>query len=436
MFSYYLNNAFRSIRRNPALSALVVAAIAVGIGVSITMLTLYYVMGSNPIPSKSDKLFAVQLDSWNPIRPFEEDRPERAPHQVTWRDSQALLAAGAAKRQTAMFESMLVLQLPDALPFEATARVANSDFFPMFEVPFKYGGGWSRQDEENAAPVIVLTKEINDRLFGGENSVGEKISVNNVIFTISGVMDYWAPVPRFYDVINNPLQDVSEVFIPLAHTRPMQITSAGSDWGWKSEDIVTFDDWLNSESVWLQFWAELDTKAEQDRYLAHLDAYVGEQKLLGRFERPLNNHIHDVMAWMRYHEVIQSDVKVLVGLGFLFLVVCLLSSISLLLTKFSSRAGEMSLRRALGANRVQIVLQNLVEVAVLGAFGGLFGAGLTQISLLLIKAGIGEAPDALFHLDWLMITAAIGIAVTTSLIAGIYPAIRACAVTPAQQLKT
>ncbi|MEX1237998.1 MAG: hypothetical protein WD994_06995, partial [Pseudomonadales bacterium] len=130
MFAYYLTNAIRSMRRNPALTSLVVAAIAVGIAVSMTMLTVYYVMASNPIPRKSEQLFAVQLDSWNPLRPFDSDRPERPPHQMTWRDVNALLEAGYANRQAGMFEAELVItpQGENQLPFEVSARVTSSDF--------------------------------------------------------------------------------------------------------------------------------------------------------------------------------------------------------------------------------------------------------------------------------------------------------------------
>ena len=75
MFTYNLKLALKSMRRNPVMTALMVAAIAVGIGVSMTTLTVYYLMSSNPIPEKSEVLFAVTMDSWNPLRPFDEDAP-------------------------------------------------------------------------------------------------------------------------------------------------------------------------------------------------------------------------------------------------------------------------------------------------------------------------------------------------------------------------
>ena len=91
MFKYNVKLALKSMRRNPIMTALMVAAVAVGIGVSMTTLTVYYMMSSNPIPEKSDVLFAITMDSWNPLRPFDEDEPERAPHQVTFHDAERLI---------------------------------------------------------------------------------------------------------------------------------------------------------------------------------------------------------------------------------------------------------------------------------------------------------------------------------------------------------
>ena len=71
MFRYNLKLAFKSMRRNPIMTVLMVAAIAVGVGVSMTTLTVHYMMSGNPIPDKSDVLFAITLDSWNPLRPFQ-----------------------------------------------------------------------------------------------------------------------------------------------------------------------------------------------------------------------------------------------------------------------------------------------------------------------------------------------------------------------------
>jgi putative ABC transport system permease protein len=437
MFNYNVKLALKSMRRNPIMTALMVAAIAVGIGISMTTMTVYYLMNGNPIPEKSDVLFAITMDSWNPVRPFDDDRPERAPHQVTYHDAERLIALGEGKRQTAMFESSLIIEPigEDGLPFEAGARVTSNDFFAMFDVPFIYGSSWGKAADEAAEPVVVLSSQLNERLFGGENSVGKRLTMQDTQFQVAGVIDTWEPTPRFYDPINGAFREVNEMFVPFSVTRNLEFISAGSDWGWKSEEITSFEQWLNSESVWVQYFVELDSPRDRDAYVAHLDAYVGQQKLLGRFERPLNNNVYDVMEWMEYHEVVANDSKVLVGLSFLFLTVCLLSTIALLLTKFVGKKGETSLRRALGASRRIIFEQQIVEVAIIGFSGGLIGLLLAGLGLQGIQY-LYDSPDGLVTLDWAMVSAAIGIAISSSMLAGLYPAWRVCKIPPAAQLKT
>ena len=437
MFNYNLKLALKSMRRNPVMTALMVAAIAVGIGVSMTTLSVYHMMSSNPIPDKSDVLFAVTLDSWNPLRPFDEDHPERAPHQLTFHDAERLVALAGGKRQTAMFESSLIIEPrdDDELPFEAGARVTYADFFPMFDVPFLYGSGWDKAADSAAEPVVVLTKKLNERLFGGEDSVGKSLTMEGTRFRVVGVIDTWEPTPRFYDPINGGFQEVNEMFIPFSLTRVMELKSNGSDWGWKSEDIQSFDQWLNSESVWVQYFVELDSPSQRDEYLDHLNAYVDEQKQLGRFERPMNNHIYNVEEWMEYHEVVARDARVLVGLSFLFLLVCVLSTIALTLTKFVGKKAETSLRRALGASRLAIFRQQIVEVGLMGFAGGLIGLLLVTFGLQGIRYLYDSTPG-LVKLDWLMVLTAIGVAVLSSMLAGLYPAWRVCNIPPAAQLKT
>lgn len=437
MLNYNLKLALKSMRRNPIMTGLMVAAIAVGIGVSMTTLTVHYLMSGNPIPQKSDRLVAVTLDSWGPLRPFDDDNPERGPHQLTFGDAERLLAAGHGKRQAAMFESSLVIEPTEGeeTPFEVGARVTSGDFFAMFDVPFRFGSGWDRSSDTGAEPVVVLTSEFNERLFGGENSVGKQILMHDTQFQVVGVIDTWEPTPRFYDPINGGFQEINEMFIPFSLTRVLELDSAGSDWGWKSEEINTFEQWLNSESSWVQYMVELDSARDRDDYVDHLNAYVGEQKRLGRFERPMNNSIYNVMEWMEYHKVIANDAKVLVGLSFLFLSVCLLSTIALLMTKFVGKKSETSLRRALGASRNLIFRQQIVEVGVIGFSGGLIGLLLTGLGLEGIEF-LYEAPPGLVNLDWVMVSAAISISIASSMLAGLYPAWRVCQIPPAAQLKT
>ncbi len=172
--------------------------------------------------------------------------------------------------------------------------------------------------------------------------------------------------------------------------------------------------------------------------MAFLDAYAESQKELGRFPRPLNNRLSNVMEWMQIEEVVDDDVQVLLGLAVLFLVVCLLNTIGLLLAKIMRRSGDISLRRALGASRHAIFTQYIVEAGLIGLAGGVLGIGMTWLGLQGIKGLYGDFDfiSRLVTMDWVMIFAAIGLAVISALGAAVYPTWRACSIQPASQLKT
>ena len=172
MFRYYLKLGTLSIRANPVLSALMVAAIAVGIGACMTIVTVRHVMSGNPIEHKDSQLYHVQVDNWNPDDPYRD--PDGAPEQVTYLDAKALFDANRAFRQTTSFKTTRVVQPEgeDARPFQEESRATTADFFPMFDVPFQYGSGWDRSSDEAQERVVVLSKTLNEKLFGGEDSVG------------------------------------------------------------------------------------------------------------------------------------------------------------------------------------------------------------------------------------------------------------------------
>ena len=435
MFSYYLKLGWLSIRRNPFLSALMIAAIAVGIGASMTIITVNHVMSGNPIPQKSDQLFYVQLDGWDPN--IEDENDFETPDQLTYLDAMALMRADKAYRQVASNRSSLVLepQGEGERPFSVSTRNTWADFFPMFEPPFIYGSGWDDSADDNLEKLVVLSKEINERVFGGENSVGRSVRLNGMDFQVVGVMDEYLPVPRFYDVTTGAFDEPADIFIPFNIAVEYEFPRNGNTSCWKSPDGDGFEAFLNSECVWIQFWAELRNDEEKQDYMAFLNAYAEQQKELGRFPRPINNRLSDVMEWMEDQEVVEEDARVMLGLSLLFLVVCLLNTIGLLLAKFLGKSTEISLRRALGASRSNLFIQHMIESGLIGLGGGIFGLGLTWLGLRGIEMLFGEFIENLVGLDWMMVLTAIGLAIVSALLAGLYPTWRACRIAPASQLK-
>jgi len=440
MIRYYVKLGVLSIRKNPVLSALMVAAIATGISACMTILNINYIMSGNPIPHRSDVLYHVQLDSWDPNQSADDGGLTEPPDQLTYVDGTALLQAGEARRQVLSYRSSRVLQPSDRdlRPFEVSSRSTTGDFFPMFDAPFLYGRGWDKTADDTLEQVVVLGKEINERIFGGEDSLGRTVMMNGDVYRVVGVLDEWNLLPRFYDVSTQPFEEVEEVFFPFSVSIAREVGGSGNTNCWKPWDDAGWNAFLNSECVWMQMWVELHGADEKQDYMAFLDAYVESQKALGRFPRPLNNRLNDVMEWMADQEVVADDVQVLLGLAILFLIVCLLNTIGLLLAKIMRRSGDISLRRALGASRNAIFSQYIVEAGVIGFCGGLLGIGLTWLGLKGIEVLYRqyEFVENLVRMDWVMIFAAVVLAILSALGAALYPTWRACRIHPAAQLKT
>jgi putative ABC transport system permease protein len=249
------------------------------------------------------------------------------------------------------------------------------------------------------------------------------------------VLDEWAPTPKFYDLNNGAFDEIEELFVPYGVGQQYEMQSAGNTNCWRDQQINNFQDFLNSDCVWIQFWVELRGSEKAAAFQQFIDNYVREQKSLGRYERPLNNHLRHPDEWLRVNEAVQDDNRVLVGLSFMFLAVCLLNMIGLLLAKFLGAAPLVGLRRALGASKSAIFRQHLMEVGVIGFAGGLLGIALAALGLWGVR-NLYQNYDELTRLDFTMLLTAIGIAVLSGLLAGFYPTWRVCRVQPAAYLKT
>jgi putative ABC transport system permease protein len=111
------------------------------------------------------------------------------------------------------------------------------------------------------------------------------------------------------------------------------------------------------------------------------------------------------------------------------------NTIGLLLAKFSSRAPEVGVRRALGASRAEIFKQFITEAAVVGLVGGLVGLLLSCLGLWVISLQTKQMA-IVAHMDGAMLITTFVLSVGASIVAGLLPTWRACQVTPAIQLKT
>lgn len=433
MLGYYTELALRSLRRSPILTALMVLAIGLGIGASMTMLTVLHVMTADPVPGKSARLFYPQLDP----RDSEGYQPGQESLELqTWLDAINLLHARRGSAQVAMTGGRVTVRPPQGSGRAsfASARYASADFFTMFDVPFAYGHGWSAGDDEKQARVVVLARPLADKLFGAERAVGQTLHLGEEAFRVIGVIDRWNPVPHYYDLSYGAYAHSEEVFLPLETAMGLKFATQGSMYCWGGMDAMPSDKRLLNNCAWMQFWVQLDTPKAVADYRAFLVHYSHEQKTLGRFQRPPNVALHDVMGWLAVNHVVPGGVQLQALLALGFLLVCLVNTVALLLVKFLRRGSELSVRRAMGASQRSVFAQLLIEASMIGFGGGALGLLLACGGLWIVRQQPAQyAPLA--QLDASMLANTLVLALVATLLAAIFPAWRACRLPPARALK-
>jgi putative ABC transport system permease protein len=447
MLAYNMRLALNSFKRNPGLTALMIGAIGVGIAACVVTMTVYHAMSGDPIWWKSDRLYAVTLDNWEPNRPYSMAHPQLAPPQLTYRDAQHIAASGIPLRHVIMHKDLSVVTGGAARnrPEPVTTRITSADFFAAFDAPFLYGGGWAAAADSAPEPVIVLSRKENEILFGGTNSVGRTIRWNDREFRIVGVLDDWFPQPLFYDLNGDPFGVPEDTYIPFGWTEALErLPTAGMRNCWRDDLMRTFKDYLDADCNWIQMWVELPDARSRQRMQDFLDSYSAEQRKAGRFQRPRNNRLTPVKQWLVDQQVVQNDDRILVGLAFAFLVVCLINTVGLLLAKFLNGAALTGVRRALGASRRQVFTQHMVEAGLLAGAGALLGLALSAgglwglRTLYAVEAAVygSSGHQELAHFDVASIVIAVALAVVAALAAGLYPAWRVGRLPPAVYLKS
>ncbi|HEX7324770.1 MAG TPA: FtsX-like permease family protein [Rhodanobacteraceae bacterium] len=439
MFGYYLELAWRSLKRTPVLSALMVLTIALGIGASMTTLTVERLLSGDPVPARSATLYHPQV---NPTLPPRMDtEPTSA---MDYRSAVELWGAQLAERQVLVANSPVRVNVPGSgtSPLPRQLLLTTRDFFGMFSAPFRFGGAWTLRDEARRAPVAVISAALNRRLFGGADSVGRSVLLDDREVRIVGVLAPWRPVPRFYDVWNGHYmqgktgsfyQRAEDVYLPFftgldIFTPPEHAISVHFCWA-TGIPHGPMESW---PCAWVSLWVQLSTPQKVNAYRRFLANYAEQQKRAGRF-RSAATRMPDLMSWLAWNDVVPASVRVQAWMALAFLLICLVNTSGLLLSRFMRRSGEIGVRRAMGASRRSVFAQCLTESGLVGVMGGVGGWFLTLLGLWIVRQQPSPYAD-LAQMNLPMFAASFLTAVGASLAAGVLPAWRASRVSIALQL--
>ncbi len=390
--------AVRTLRREPAMTAVCAATLALGIGAVTAVFAVVDAVLLKPLPyAESENLVAVWTD-------FGADLPR---NWLSGPEYQELIRFGT------MFEDAAVVSLGssaltgDDEPVQLPSAVVSGNLFDLLRAETAHGRLLTPQDDAiDADAAAVISDGLWKRRFGGDESIlGSSITLNEVSFTVVGIMP-----PDFrlhHPGVSRP--EILDLWLPLQAT--YSTTYDQMDRG--SHFLVTFGRLQGGVSP-----AQL--AAEMDRVTAAIvelnpNAYQAGWRL---YANPLRD---DLVENSRAALVI-----LLAAVGCVLLIACV-NVANLQLARSSTRQGEIAVRAALGASRLRILRQLIVENLVLAALGT--AAGLV-LAFWFVEALIALAPNRMPRLDAVgvdltVLAFAASVAAATALIFGLFPGVSA-----------
>jgi len=433
LLPYHARLALRSLRRDPGLSATIVIVLALAAGIFCTAV-MHYLRTYKTTASLSPTLHQIEIvashDSLKAAFRGTSAEPNilAARERVSFPMRRLLASSGLPTLQSSSFRARVLVgdappgpgARPSAVP--RNARFASADFFPMFGLPFRHGGPWTRDDEARAAAVLVLGPSLNDRLFDGVNSVGRIVSIDDRPFRVVGVLAENQPfAPEWDRVVTGGPQD--QLYLPYDEhesllARPEALVSV-------APEGASYADLLRSDAVAVAFWIELATPALREAYARYLQTALGSRgvRYTLRDLPTLRRELAFPKTVMTFFVFITSIV--LAGAG--------LVTMRLLLAKGLTRQGELSIFRAVGAPRASLMVRQLLEAVVLGGLGGVAAMAVAGPSAFLYNRLVGDTdiPLAITPASFAITLAA---TVAVGALSALYPAWRAAARRPTTAL--
>jgi len=385
----------RGLRKNPGLTAAVIATLTLGIGATTAIYTVVYATLLAPLPYPNPNQLVIV---WSKVGG--QRNGISAGDFLDW------------QRQNTSFQQLAAwtgasfnLATPEQ-PQQVDGRVTSPGWFQLQGMPFLMGRDFLPEEGvPGKEHEVILTYKLWNRLGANRDIIGKSIRMNGADYTVVGVLS--AGVPDRLGV---------ELAAPLAFT-PEQI---------------------NHEYHWLLAMGRMkpgvtlqQAQADMDAVTSHIAAaYPSSNRGWGAAVEPLKN---DFLPSDR----IRNLWLLLGAVGFVLLITCV-NIANLLLAKGAGRQREIAIRSSLGASRAQIFGQFLAESLVLAVLGGAFGialgAALLRVILRMVPEGILPS-EANFQLNMPVLVVALAATTLAGLLFGAAPAWYAAHVDPAESLK-
>lgn len=385
--------AIRTLRRNPGYTVAALLTLVIGIGATVAVFSVVRGVLLAPLPyPQPDALVYLLEENGTGGRMGSAWR-----NFLDWRERQRTFESIAAYSRN---NQTTILGLGRAV------RVGVSDvsagFFGTLRVSPLHGRVMLPEEHERGAPPAVVVSDGFWRTYLGSDPefMDRQIDVGGYLARVVGIMPPGFSFPTGADIWI-PAEIKAQSESRTAHNfRVVGRLAAGADVDRGEADLTT---------ITAAFLREDPGAADESWFegfyprRAHAEPLL--KSMVGDTRRPL---------------------LILLGASFLVLLVACSNLASAMLARGAARAREYSLRRSIGADHGQLVRHVLTESAVLSLTGAGLGVGFAALAIralpALAPAGIPRIDEV--RLDGVVLAVALGLAILTSLLFGLLPALR------------
>jgi putative ABC transport system permease protein len=399
-----LKAAFRSLTASKTFTAVALIVLTLGIGATTAIFSVVDAVVLRGLPfDEHDRLVAVGERRPQPPRPDLSRDPTAlssvAPQNyLDWAAQQQVFESFAA-----IAGGSVVLREPGAQPEELRGQRVTSGFFDVLRIRLAAGRPFTIEHEvEGRHRVVVLSDAFWKRRFGGDPAIlGRTIPLDGGAYEVIGVMP-------------------PDVTYPVGVLRPTDL--------W-TPYVVPENERTRRRgtlSVYLQTIARLkpgvsfgQAQAQMDQIAAAIERANPEWNKDHRIGvRPLRDHLVGART--------KSWMLMLLGAVAIVLLIACANVANLLLARASVREREIGIRAALGAGRLRLVRQLMIESLVLSTVGTLVSVVVAWWAVRVLKASMPEGLPRVSNiaLDLRVLLAAAGLSLGTGVLFGIVPALQ------------